>query len=74
MNFLPADTFRPRSRAWARSKEKHIMSRLVATVFTAITLLGAAATLSACNTTAGVGEDVSSAGHAVTNAADTAKH
>ncbi len=50
------------------------MSRLVATVFTAITLLGAAATLSACNTTAGVGEDVSSAGHAVTNAADTAKH
>ncbi len=74
MNFLPAVTLRPWSRAWARSQEKHIMSRLVATVFTVVTLLSAAATLSACNTTAGVGEDVSSAGHAVTNAADSAKH
>jgi predicted small secreted protein len=47
---------------------------MIATVFTVVTLLGAAATLSACNTTAGVGQDVSSAGHAVTNAADSAKH
>jgi predicted small secreted protein len=51
-----------------------IMSRLLATAFTVAILLGAAASLSACNTTAGVGQDVSSAGHAVTNAADSAKH
>ncbi len=50
------------------------MSRMVATVFTVITLLGAVASLSACNATAGAGEDVSAAGHAVTNAADGAKH
>jgi predicted small secreted protein len=49
------------------------MSRLVATVFTVLTLAGAAATLAACNTTAGAGQDVSAAGHAVTNAADGAK-
>jgi predicted small secreted protein len=36
-------------------------------------LIGAAATLSACNTTAGAGQDVSAAGHAVTNTADKAK-
>ena len=29
--------------------------------------------LSACNTTAGVGKDVSAGGHALTNAADKAK-
>ncbi len=36
-------------------------------------LAGAAIALSGCNTTAGVGEDVSAAGHAVTNAADKVK-
>ena len=50
------------------------MSRLLATAFTVAILLGAAASLSACNTTAGAGQDISSAGHAVTNAADGAKH
>jgi entericidin B len=49
------------------------MSRLVATVFTVLALFGAATTLSACNTTAGAGQDISTAGHAVTNAAETAK-
>jgi predicted small secreted protein len=34
---------------------------------------GSAALLSACNTTAGAGEDVSAAGHAVTNSADKVK-
>jgi predicted small secreted protein len=29
--------------------------------------------LAACNTTAGAGEDISSAGHAVTHAADSVK-
>ena len=36
-------------------------------------LAGAATTLSACNTTAGVGEDVSATGHAVTNSAEKVK-
>ena len=40
-----------------------------------IVLLAAAAALStaACNTVAGAGQDVSSAGHAVTNTANDAK-
>jgi predicted small secreted protein len=38
-----------------------------------ILLSGAAALLSACNTTAGAGEDVSAAGRAVTNSADKVK-
>jgi entericidin B len=33
----------------------------------------AAITLSACNTTAGVGEDVSATGHVVTNSAEKVK-
>lgn len=48
------------------------MPRLTA-VLSLIVLLGTAAMVSACNTTAGAGEDVSSAGHAVTNAAESAK-
>ena len=36
-------------------------------------LLGTSVLLSACNTTAGVGEDVSGAGHAVTNTAEKTK-
>ena len=38
-----------------------------------LVLVGAAVALSACNTTAGVGQDVSAAGHAVTNSADKVK-
>lgn len=37
-------------------------------------LAGAAAALSACNTTAGFGEDMQAAGHAVTNSADRVKN
>ncbi len=43
------------------------------TVLALSLLAGAAVTLSACNTTAGVGQDVSATGHAVTNTADKAK-
>jgi predicted small secreted protein len=39
----------------------------------AFVLAGAAIMLSACNTTAGVGQDVSAAGHAVTNSAEKVK-
>lgn len=37
-------------------------------------LAGAAMALGACNTTAGFGEDISAAGHAVTNSADKVKN
>jgi predicted small secreted protein len=43
------------------------------TVLALSLLAGAAMTLSACNTTAGLGQDVSAGGHAVTNTADKAK-
>jgi predicted small secreted protein len=36
--------------------------------------VGAVSLLAACHTVAGAGEDVSSAGHAVTGAADKALH
>ena len=39
-----------------------------------LTALGAALLVSACNTIAGAGKDVSATGHAVTNTADDAKH
>ena len=38
-----------------------------------VALLGAATTLAACNTTEGVGEDISAAGDALSRSADKAK-
>ena len=52
---------------------RYQMSRIVTALFTAALLLGSATLLSACNTVAGAGQDVSSAGHAVTNGAESAK-
>jgi predicted small secreted protein len=50
------------------------MRRNLAIVLLNLVLLSGAATLlSACNTTAGAGKDVSAAGHAVTNSADKVK-
>ena len=50
------------------------MPKNIAIVLLNLVLLsGAVALLSACNTTAGVGQDVSATGHAVTNAAEKAK-
>ena len=40
---------------------------------TVFILSGAAAALSACNTTAGAGKDISNAGHAITNEANKDK-
>jgi entericidin B len=37
-------------------------------------LAGLATTLAACNTTAGFGEDMSAAGHAITNSAERTKN
>jgi predicted small secreted protein len=49
---------------------RHSAARLL---LLAILLSGAAMGLSACNTTAGVGQDVSATGRALTNSADSAK-
>ncbi len=44
--------------------------KLATAILGIFVLTGAASLLSACNTTAGAGEDLSSAGHAITNSAD----
>ncbi len=49
------------------------MSRKIAPVLAILALLASASALTACNTTAGAGQDVSATGHAVTNAADKVK-
>ncbi len=51
--------------------ETHL--RAVRLVLAALLLSGSAAVLTACNTTAGAGEDVSAIGHGVTHAAESAK-
>ena len=55
---------KPRSRKIARAG---------AALLAAITLSGSLIALSACNTTAGVGEDVSATGHAVSGTAERTK-
>jgi predicted small secreted protein len=50
-----------------------VYRRIAIIVFNVALLSGANVLLSACNTTAGVGQDVSAAGHAVTNTADKVK-
>ena len=47
--------------------------RTTSMVLSLCVLAGAAAFLSACNTTAGAGQDVSAVGHAVTDTAEKAK-
>ncbi|HWI28230.1 MAG TPA: entericidin A/B family lipoprotein [Stellaceae bacterium] len=50
------------------------MRRPLAKVFLVLFLLsGASAMLSACNTTAGAGQDLSNAGQAITNSAEQNK-
>ena len=53
----------------------HLLSprALASTLATILLLSGAAVALSACNTTAGVGKDVSATGNAVTNSAEKVK-
>ncbi len=47
--------------------------RAARTILALSLLIGASAMLSACNTTAGVGKDVSATGNAVTNSAEKVK-
>ena len=45
------------------------MSKKISISLTLLLLIGAVPLLGACHTTAGVGEDISATGHAVTNTA-----
>jgi predicted small secreted protein len=57
-----------------RNGEETSVYRRIAIIFFNVALLsGAIVLLNACNTTAGIGQDVSAAGHAVTNTADKVK-
>lgn len=49
------------------------MTRLLSPLLAALVLIGAAGLLSACNTTAGAGQDVSATGRAVTRGAEDVK-
>jgi len=46
------------------------MRKTFSIALTLLMLIGAAPLLGACQTTAGAGEDLSSAGHAITNSAE----
>jgi len=50
-----------------------VYRRIAIICFNVVLLSGAVVVLDGCNTTAGVGQDVSAAGHAVTNTADKVK-
>jgi predicted small secreted protein len=50
-----------------------IMRKNLSAALALLLLVGSAPLLGACNTTAGAGQDLSSAGHAVTKAADEHK-
>lgn len=48
-------------------------ARIAASMLSVFVLACAVFSLSACNTTAGVGQDISATGHALTNSADKVK-
>jgi predicted small secreted protein len=52
------------------SKESSMRKNLAMTLVGLLVLAGASSLLSACNTTAGVGKDVSTTGHAITRSAN----
>jgi predicted small secreted protein len=55
------------------AKERTVRKRLAITSLTLLALVGAATLLGACNTTAGVGEDMAAAGQAIEKSADENK-
>jgi predicted small secreted protein len=52
-------------------KEQNRMTKSFRLAVTLAALVGVAPVLSACHTTAGVGQDLSQGGHALTNSADS---
>jgi entericidin B len=63
----PTMTIRRRSAAFAESA---VAARRVVMALTLLALVGIAPLLGACHTAAGLGEDLSAGGHAVTNSAE----
>jgi predicted small secreted protein len=60
--------------AWGLDpKERTMRKRLTITSLTLLALVGSAALLGACNTTAGIGADVAAAGKAIEDTADETK-
>jgi predicted small secreted protein len=55
---------------WDGHKEYNRMTKPFRLAFTLAALLGVAPALSACHTTAGVGQDLSQGGHALSNSAN----
>jgi predicted small secreted protein len=55
------------------AKDRTMGKRLAIKSLTLLVLLGSAALLGACNTTAGVGEDMAAAGKAIEESADKSK-
>ncbi len=49
------------------------MHKVLAAGFAMVVLMATGALLSACNTTAGAGQDISATGHVITNGAEKAK-
>jgi predicted small secreted protein len=57
-----------------QNKKEIVMRKIsINTLLGICVILGAASLLSACNTTAGAGKDVSAVGHAVTDSAEKNK-
>jgi len=50
-----------------------LMRNKLATILVALLVLSGGAVLSACNTTAGAGKDISAAGRAISNTAESAR-
>jgi predicted small secreted protein len=57
----------------ATNNPGEIAMALISRLLAVVVLVTAGVSLSACHTAAGVGEDVSAAGHAVTHTADKVK-
>jgi predicted small secreted protein len=59
-----------RFRAPAAQSKGFIMRKICSVLFVTLSLFTTLAALSACNTTAGMGQDIQAGGKAITNSAD----
>jgi predicted small secreted protein len=59
--------------AFLDARERTMRKRMTITSLALLVLVGSAALLGACNTTAGVGEDMAAAGKAIEKSADENK-
>jgi predicted small secreted protein len=59
--------------AFLDARERTMRKRMTITALALLVLAGSAALLAACNTTAGVGEDMAAAGKAIEKSADENK-